>query len=67
MMTRIHKESYTITNDMVILQFRESFVRSLVFGMSLNMLKSGPKQQSTSYSTRKPADNKLKEKEGSHE
>jgi hypothetical protein len=65
MMTRIHKESYTITNDMIILQFRESFVRSLLFGMSLNMLKSGPKEQSTNNSTRKPVDHKHKEKEGS--
>jgi hypothetical protein len=65
MMMRIHKESYTITDDMIILQFRESFVRSLLFGMSLNMLNSSPKQQSTTNSTRKPADHKRKEKEES--
>jgi hypothetical protein len=50
---------------MIILQFRESLVRSLLLGTPFEKLKSGPRQQSASSSKRKLADHKLEEKEGS--
>jgi hypothetical protein len=64
-MTRIYKESYTVTNDTIILQFRESFVQSLLFGMPFEKLKPGSKQQLTSHLKRKLAGHKVEEKEGS--
>ena len=60
----IYKENYAASN-IQILQFRESLVRSLLLGASIEKLKSGPIQQSASHSKRKLADHKLEEKEGS--
>lgn len=57
----IYKENYVI-RKVIILQFRESLVRSLLLGMSIEKLKSSPRQQSASYSKRKLADRKLEEK-----
>jgi hypothetical protein len=59
----IYKENYA-TSDMVILQFRENLVQSLLLGMPFDKLKPGPRQQSASYSKYKLADHKLEEKEG---
>ncbi len=60
----IYKENYT-TNNITILQFRESLVRSLLLGMPFENLKPGPRQQSKNYLKRKLVDHKLEEIEGS--
>ena len=60
----IYKENYS-TSNMIILQFRESFVRSLLLSRSFEDLKPGARQRSTSQSKRNLADHKLDEKEGS--
>jgi hypothetical protein len=60
----VYKENYT-TNNITILQFRESLVRSLILGMPFENQKPGPKQQSTSHLKRKLVDHKLEEMEGS--
>ena len=44
---------------------RESLLRSLLLGASIEELKPGPTQQSASHSNRKLANHKLEEKEGS--
>ena len=54
------------TNNMTILKFRESLVRSLLLGMPFEELKPGPRQKSTSQIKRKLADRKLKEKKDLH-
>ena len=59
----IYKENYT-TDNITILQFRESLVRSLLVGVPFESLKPGPREQSISYLKRKLADYKLEEKEG---
>ncbi len=41
---------------MIILQFRETFMRFLLFGMSFEKLELSPRQQSASHSKRKFAD-----------
>lgn len=48
-----------------MLQFRESLVRSLLLGGPLENLKPGSRQQSTSQTKRKLADQKLEEMKGS--
>ena len=58
----IYKENYA-TDNITILQFRESLVRSLLFGVPSENLKPGPREQSTSYLMRKLADHKLEEKQ----
>jgi hypothetical protein len=52
MMRWIYEEIYAVTNDMIILQFRETFVRFLLFSMPFEKLKLSPRQQSreASYS-----------------
>jgi hypothetical protein len=60
----IYKENYT-TNNITILQFRGSLVRSLLLDMSFENLKPGPRQQSTSHLKRKLVDHQLEEMEGS--
>ena len=60
----IYKENYA-TDNISILQFGESLVRSLLVGMPSEKLKPDPREQSISYLKRKLADHKLKEKEGS--
>jgi hypothetical protein len=60
----IYKENYT-QSKVTILQFRESFVRSLLLGMPFEKLKSDLRQKSTGRMKRKLADHKLEEKEGS--
>jgi len=52
-------------SEVIILQFHESLVGSLLLGMSFEKLKSGPRQKSTSHSKSKLADHKFEEKEGS--
>ena len=54
----VYKESYS-ANNMTILKFRESLVRSLLLGIPFENLKPGARQQSTSQSKRKLADHKL--------
>lgn len=49
----------------IILQFRESLVRSLLLGKAFEKLKSGPTQKSIGQTKRKLADHKLEEKEDS--
>jgi hypothetical protein len=46
MMRWIYEEIYAVTNDMIILQFRETFVRFLLFSMPFEKLKLSPRQQS---------------------
>ena len=60
----VYKEHYS-TNNMTILKFRESLVRSLLLGMPFEELKLGPRQKATSQVKRKLTDHKLEEKEGS--
>jgi hypothetical protein len=60
----VYKEHYS-TNNMTILKFRESLVRSLLLGMPFEELKPGPRQKTTSQIKRKLADHELEEKEGS--
>ncbi len=50
---------------MIMLQFRESLVRSLLLDVPFEEFKSGPRQQSRSHLKSKLADHKLEEKEGS--
>jgi hypothetical protein len=64
-MTRIYKKSYNVTNDTIILQFRESFVQSLLLGMPFEKLKPGSKQQLASHLKHQLAGHKVEEKEGS--
>ena len=59
-----YKENYN-TSRMTMLQFRESFVRSLRLGVPFENLKSGRRERSTSQTKHKLADQKLKEMEGS--
>ena len=49
---------------MTILQFPESLVRSLLFGMPFEKMKLGSRQKSIGQTKRKLADQKLEEKEG---
>ena len=60
----IYKENYA-TDNVTILQFRESLVQSLPLGVPSENLKPGPREQSISYLKRKLADPKLEEKKGS--
>jgi hypothetical protein len=60
----IYKENYD-TSRMIMLQFRESLVRSLLLGVPYENLKPGPRQRPTSQTKRKLADHKLEEMEGS--
>ena len=60
----IYKENYA-TDNITILQFPESLVRSLLLGVLSEKLKPGPREQSISYLKRKLVDHKLEEKEGS--
>ena len=60
----IYKENYT-ESKVTILQFRESLVRSLLLGTSIEKLKPGPRQQPARHSKCKLAVHKLEEKEGS--
>ncbi len=46
----VYKEHYS-TNNMTILKFRESLVRSLLLGIPFEELKPGPRQKSTSQVT----------------
>ena len=59
----IYKENYT-TNNITIVQFRESLVRSLLVGMPFENLKSVPRQQTTSHLKRKLVYHQLEEMEG---
>ena len=59
----IYKENYT-TNNITILQFRESLVRSLLLGMPFENLKPVPRQQTTSHLKRKLVYHQLEEMEG---
>ena len=59
----IYKENYT-TNNITILQFRESLVRSLLLGMPFENMKHGPRQQTTSHLKRKLVYHQLEEIEG---
>jgi hypothetical protein len=52
------------TSEMTIPQFRESLVRSLLFGTPFENLKPGPRKQSTRHSKHKLPDHKLEEIEG---
>ena len=58
------KKNYAADN-ITILQFRESLVRSLLLEVPSENLKPGPRQQPTSHLKRKLADHKLEEKKGS--
>ena len=60
----VYKEHYS-TNNMTILKFRESLVRSLLLGMPFEELKPDPRQKATSQVKRKLTDHKLEEKEAS--
>jgi hypothetical protein len=60
----IYKENY-MESKVTILQFRESFVRSLLLGMPFEKRKPDPKQKPTGQTKRKLADHMLEEKEGS--
>ena len=60
----IYKENYA-TDNITILQFRESLMRSLLLGVPSENLKPGPREQLISYLKRKLADHKQEEKEGS--
>ncbi len=60
----IYKENYA-TNDMIILQFLESLVQSLLLAMPFEKLQPGPRQQAVSHSKCKIADQKLEERKGS--
>ena len=60
----IYKENYA-TDNITILQFRKSLVRSLLLGRPSENLKPGPREQSTSYLKRKLANHKLEEKKRS--
>ncbi len=51
---------------MIILQFREILVRSLLLSMPFEKLKPSPRQQAASRSKRKLGDHKLEEKDSSH-
>ena len=53
------------TNNVTILEFHESLVRSLLLGMAFEELKPGPRQKATNQIKRKLTDHKLEEKEGS--
>ena len=59
----IHKENYAM-DDIIILQFRESVVRSWHLGVSTENTKPGPKQQSTGHCKRKLVDHTLGQIEG---
>jgi hypothetical protein len=59
----IYKENYA-ADDITILQFRESLVRSLLLGISTENLKPGPRQQPTDHLKRKLTDHRLEEIEG---
>ena len=59
----IYKENYA-TSNVTVLQFRESLVRSLLFGMPFEKLKPSVRQKPTGQVKRKVADHKLVEKEG---
>ena len=58
----IYKENYT-TNNITILQFRESLVRSLLVGMPFENLKPVPRQQPTSDLKHKLVYHQLEEME----
>ena len=60
----IYKENYA-TDNVIILWFRKSLVRSLLLSVPSDNLKPGPREQSISYLKRKLADHKLEEKKGS--
>ena len=60
----IYKEN-DATDNISIVQFRESLVRPFLVGVPSEKLKPGPREQSISYLKRKLADHKLEEKEGS--
>lgn len=60
----IYKENYDISR-MIMLQFRESLVQSLLLGVPYENLKPGPRERSTSQTKRKLANHKLSEMEGS--
>lgn len=60
----IYKENCA-ANKVIILQFRESPIRSLRLGMLFERLKSDPRQKSTGQTKWKLADDKLEEKEAS--
>jgi hypothetical protein len=59
----IYKENYD-TSRMTMLQFLESLVRSLLFGVPFEHLKPGLRERSISHTKRKLAAHKLKEMEG---
>ena len=59
----VYREHYS-TNNMTILKFRESPVRSLLLGMLFEELKPSSRQKATSQVKRKLTDHKLEEKEG---
>jgi hypothetical protein len=56
----IYKENYA-ANEVTILQFHKSLVRSLLLGTPFENLKRGPRQQSTSLSKRKLTDHNLED------
>ena len=58
------KEYYS-TRMMTMLQFRESFVRSLLLDVPFENVKPGPRERSTSQTKRKLAGHQLEEKQGS--
>ena len=60
----IYKEN-DATDNISIVQFRESLVWPLLVGVPSEKLKPGPRERSISYLKRKLADHKLEEKEGS--
>jgi hypothetical protein len=60
----IYKENYD-TSRMMVLEFHESLVQSLLPGMALENQKPSPRELSTSQRKRKLADHKLEERKGS--